>query len=105
MGERWGEMGKKWVKNEITGLQKTALMHASAGPAGGRSGQNTRQHSATRSLLTDPELDSHACAGLCELPDEVAAGRHSVVVLEATRARVGWVDQEATAVLDDHRCV
>ena len=23
-------MGKKWVKNEITGLQKTALMHASA---------------------------------------------------------------------------
>ena len=31
MGERWGKMGKKWVKNEITGLQKTALMHASAG--------------------------------------------------------------------------
>ena len=30
MGERWGKMGKKWVKNEITGLQKTALMHASA---------------------------------------------------------------------------
>ena len=23
-------MGKKWVKNEITGLKKTALMHASA---------------------------------------------------------------------------
>ena len=33
MGERWGKMGKKWVKNEITGLQKTALMHASAGLA------------------------------------------------------------------------
>ena len=30
MGERWGKMGKKWVKNEITGVQKTALMHASA---------------------------------------------------------------------------
>ena len=30
MGERWGKMGKKWVKNGITGLQKTALMHASA---------------------------------------------------------------------------
>ena len=30
MGERWGKMGKRWVKNEITGLQKTALMHASA---------------------------------------------------------------------------
>ena len=30
MGEKWGRMGKKWVKNEITGLQKTALMHASA---------------------------------------------------------------------------
>ena len=26
-------MGKKWVKNEITGVQKTALMHASAGLA------------------------------------------------------------------------
>ena len=25
-------MGKRWVKNEITGLQKTALMHALAGP-------------------------------------------------------------------------
>ena len=25
-----GKMGKKWVKNGITGLQKTALMHASA---------------------------------------------------------------------------
>ena len=23
-------MGKRWVKNELTGLQKTALMHASA---------------------------------------------------------------------------
>ena len=33
MGERWGKMGKKWVKNGITGVQKTALMHASAGPA------------------------------------------------------------------------
>ena len=30
MGEKWGKMGKKWVKNEITGLQKTVLMHASA---------------------------------------------------------------------------
>ena len=30
MGEKWGKMGKKWVKNGITGLQKTALMHASA---------------------------------------------------------------------------
>ena len=30
MGERWGKMGKKWAKNEITGVQKTALMHASA---------------------------------------------------------------------------
>ena len=30
MGERWGKTGKKWVKNEITGLQKTALMHALA---------------------------------------------------------------------------
>ena len=35
MGERWGKMGKKWVKNEITGLQKTALMHASAHLAAG----------------------------------------------------------------------
>ena len=26
-------MGKKWVKNGITGVQKTALMHASAGLA------------------------------------------------------------------------
>ena len=34
MGERWGKMGKKWVKSEITGVQKTALMHASAGLAG-----------------------------------------------------------------------
>ena len=33
MGERWGKMGKKWVKNGITGVQKTALMHASAGLA------------------------------------------------------------------------
>ena len=40
MGERWGKMGKRWVKNEITGLQKTALMHASAGLA------STMQHSA-----------------------------------------------------------
>ena len=32
MGEKWGKMGKKWVKNGITGLQKTVLMHASAGP-------------------------------------------------------------------------
>ena len=30
MGEKWGKMGKKWVKNEITGVQKTVLMHASA---------------------------------------------------------------------------
>ena len=30
MGEEWGKMGKKWVKNEVTGLQKTVLMHASA---------------------------------------------------------------------------
>ena len=30
MGERWGNMGKQWVKNGIAGLQKTALMHASA---------------------------------------------------------------------------
>ena len=41
MGEKWGKMGKKWVRNEITGLQKTVLMHASAhlaGCAGGRGG-------------------------------------------------------------------
>ena len=31
MGERWGKMGKEWVKNEIAGLQKTALMHAFGG--------------------------------------------------------------------------
>ena len=30
MGEKWGKMGKKWVKNEVTGVEKTALMHASA---------------------------------------------------------------------------
>ena len=30
MGEKWGKMGKKWVRNEITGVQKTVLMHASA---------------------------------------------------------------------------
>ena len=30
MGEKWGRMGKKWVKNEVTGVQKTVLMHASA---------------------------------------------------------------------------
>ena len=35
MGERWGKMGKKWVKNEIAGVQKTALMHASAHLPGG----------------------------------------------------------------------
>ena len=34
MGEKWGKMGKKWVRNEITGLQKTLLMHASAHLAG-----------------------------------------------------------------------
>ena len=37
MGEKWRKMGKKWVQNEITGLQKTALMHASAHLAGGSS--------------------------------------------------------------------
>ena len=42
MGERWGKMGKQWVKNEITGVQKTALMHASAGP--GRQLQRVRRH-------------------------------------------------------------
>ena len=30
MGEKWGKTGKKWVKNEVTGVEKTALMHASA---------------------------------------------------------------------------
>ena len=30
MGERWGKMGKQWVKNEIASLPKTVLMHASA---------------------------------------------------------------------------
>ena len=30
MGEKWGKMGKKWVRNEVTGVQKTVLMHASA---------------------------------------------------------------------------
>ena len=35
MGEKWGKMGKKWVRNEITGVQKTVLMHASAGQGGG----------------------------------------------------------------------
>ena len=34
MGEKWGKMGKKWVRNEITGVQKTVLMHASAHLAG-----------------------------------------------------------------------
>ena len=43
MGEKWGKMGKKWVKSEITGVQKTALMHASAGP-----GRTTRCPSRTR---------------------------------------------------------
>ena len=32
-GEKWGKMGKKWVKSEITGVEKRVLMHASAGPA------------------------------------------------------------------------
>ena len=41
MGERWGKMGKKWVKNEITGVQKTALMHASAHLGGGGGGALT----------------------------------------------------------------
>ena len=27
---KWAKNGGKWVKNEITGLQKTVLMHASA---------------------------------------------------------------------------
>ena len=35
MGEKWGGMGKKWVRNGITGVQKTVLMHASAGPGDG----------------------------------------------------------------------
>ena len=30
MGEKWGKMGNKWVKNELTGVEKTVLMHASA---------------------------------------------------------------------------
>jgi len=30
MGEKWGKMGKKWVKNGITGVEKRVLMHASA---------------------------------------------------------------------------
>ena len=34
MGEKWGKMGKKWVRNEVTGVQKTVLMHASAHLAG-----------------------------------------------------------------------
>ena len=48
MGERWGKMGKKWVKNGITGVQKTALMHASAhlghAGAGRRAGAIDRRH-------------------------------------------------------------
>eukprot|EP01045_Picozoa_sp_COSAG04_P013546 COSAG04_NODE_965_length_9140_cov_5.526048_11_plen_77_part_00 len=38
MGEKWGRMGKKWVRNEITGLQKTVLMHASAHQAATKRG-------------------------------------------------------------------
>ena len=35
MGEEWGKVGRKWVKNGMKSLQKTVLMHASAGQGGG----------------------------------------------------------------------
>ena len=49
MGEKWGKMGKKWAKNEITGVEKTVLMHASAQVIRG-----DRRAQLRRSLLEAP---------------------------------------------------
>ena len=65
MGEKWGKMGKKWVKNEITGLQKTALMHASAHLAPCRPSLVVLLWRLDRTLLIDHQRRRRGSVAMC----------------------------------------
>jgi len=73
MGEKWGKMGKKWVKKIITGVEKRVLMHASARLAS----------------VTTPQTTSHAAACIYRAGGKKAG---EVRTVESTTCLLGELD-------------